>query len=167
MVKHFPVGLSHMVAELGRQFAALGVDAPDFEAAITQLGEKSEEAVTFYEAAVSLLTPIVNDTCFKEAIHVEAEQLTPQEAAERYELQGGVARLKQGAAVDSPGEPHGWCPECFKSGRMQPLQEIKLTEHTIGVPPVLYCPNQLCVFSTSDAIAMLISKEAERFSAPF
>ena len=175
MSNYFTSGIDAVVVDLGRQIDIIRKDdslraSPGTEKFMDLFSRLREEVGKTEARAIdveSLLTTLIDDTCSLEAVSVESEQYTPQEAAARYETRDGVARLKREFAEDSTAPGLGWCPECFKGGNMNPLQEIEVSRHIyVGPASVLYCSNLVCAFN-GNKVRALLDKRAELYRAPF
>ena len=94
------------------------------------------EAEEFHASVVSLALTLVNEMCLLKTESVESHQLTPDESS-RYEADEQVIRLRRESAMEDADLHHRWCPECFDSGLLTPLQTVDLVSYMDM--SVLYC----------------------------
>ena len=94
------------------------------------------DAETFHSTVCSLLALYIDEVCAVKAEAVEPHQLTPDEAS-RYEANDDVIRLRREFAMQDADLNHCWCPECFDSGLLTPLQSVDIG-HGLGGEP-RYC----------------------------
>ena len=93
MSNYFTSGIDAVVVNLGRQIDIIRKDGSlkdssgteNFMDLFVRLREEVGKTEALAIEAESLLTTLIDDVCSLEAVSVESEQYTPQEAAARYE----------------------------------------------------------------------------------
>ena len=98
--------------------------------------ERIVNAEAFHVSVEALTVALVNQMCLLKTESVESHQLTPDEAS-RYEANDDVIRLRREFAMQDADLHHCWCPECFDSGLLTPLQTVDLVSYMDM--SVLYC----------------------------
>ena len=105
-----------------------GLPIPDeLGNAAKNVRERIVDTKAFHASICSLLLLFVDAACPAKAVDVESHQLTAEEESrfERDETDGVVVRLRPEEALNDADLMHRWCPECFDSGYLTPLQEIE------------------------------------------
>ncbi len=89
--------------------------------------ERIVEAKAFHASVESIMFLVLNVACADKAVPVESVHTPPEEAPRfvRDEADDGVVRRLQEDIHDGSDLEHRWCPECFDSSLLTPLQEIE------------------------------------------